>query len=354
MPVVIDAQPARRVRVGRGIYQQPNGKYAVCFMIDGKPRFRTVGDDFAAARVEREALVEAAKRGEVPVAPCLRFGAVADRWIARYEILVATDQRRERTLEAHRYYLDRHLRPRLARRRASAITANDVSDLIVGMREAGCAEKTTANALATVNSVLHLAARRGWIVVDPVAKLERGERPRPESRVQRVLGRDEVARLLACCADRYRLLVATALFTGMRISELLGLIWEDVEPRRGHDPHARTALARASRRTVDAGGAEDARRGQGDPAGAATPRDAQRASREGWPGGPSFMDFAAAGGWQLLGIATRSVAGARQGGKRQDQHPRRRGAGPPLRFAVACTTRRQPSDRRLAPRCSRR
>ena len=246
MPVVIDAQPARRVRAGRGIYQQPNGKYAVCFMIDGKPRFRTVGDDFAAARVEREALVEAAKRGEVPVAPCLRFGAVADRWIARYEILVATDQRRERTLEAHRYYLDRHLRPRLARRRASAITANDVSDLIVGMREAGCAEKTTANALATLHSVLRFALRRGWIVVDPVAKLERGERPRPESRVQRVLGRDEVARLLACCADRYRLLVATALFTGMRISELLGLIWEDVDLDVG-TIHMRAQLSRAHR-----------------------------------------------------------------------------------------------------------
>ena len=39
----------RRVRVERGIYREPNGKYAVCFMFDGKPTFRTVGYDLSAA-----------------------------------------------------------------------------------------------------------------------------------------------------------------------------------------------------------------------------------------------------------------------------------------------------------------
>ena len=30
---------AKRVRVERGIYRQPNGKYAVCFMLDGGRAF---------------------------------------------------------------------------------------------------------------------------------------------------------------------------------------------------------------------------------------------------------------------------------------------------------------------------
>ena len=30
-------EPGRRVRVERGIYRQANGKYAACFMLDGKP-----------------------------------------------------------------------------------------------------------------------------------------------------------------------------------------------------------------------------------------------------------------------------------------------------------------------------
>jgi hypothetical protein len=52
---------AQRRRVERGIYRQPNGKYAVCFMLAGKPRFRTVAGDLDAARRQRELLVAAPK-----------------------------------------------------------------------------------------------------------------------------------------------------------------------------------------------------------------------------------------------------------------------------------------------------
>lgn len=142
----------------------------------------------------------------------------------------------------------------------SAITVEDVSGLIAAMAAAGCPEKTTANALACRHSVLRFALRRGWIVDDPIAKLEHGERPRPEPRVQRVLGRDEVARLLACCADRYRPLVATALYPGMRISELLGLVWDDVDLDAG-TIHVRAQLSPAHRGVArDTCAAEDARR----------------------------------------------------------------------------------------------
>ena len=40
-----------RVRVERGIYRQPNGKYAVCSRHAGRLRFRTVGFDLAEAPV---------------------------------------------------------------------------------------------------------------------------------------------------------------------------------------------------------------------------------------------------------------------------------------------------------------
>jgi hypothetical protein len=40
------------------------------------------------------------------VSPQLRFATVAGRWLARFEARVAAGERRERTLEAHRYHLD--------------------------------------------------------------------------------------------------------------------------------------------------------------------------------------------------------------------------------------------------------
>jgi len=46
------------VRVERGIYQQSNGKYAVCVMTEGKPRLRTVSSSLASKDVEVEESLE--------------------------------------------------------------------------------------------------------------------------------------------------------------------------------------------------------------------------------------------------------------------------------------------------------
>jgi len=91
-----------------------------------------------------------------------------------------------------------------------------------------------------------LRRRHGWIAADPVDQLESDERPRPARRRQRVLGRDEIERLLAVCTSRDRLMVATVLYTGLRISEMLGLIWDDIDFAAGAI-HVRAQLSRAHR-----------------------------------------------------------------------------------------------------------
>jgi integrase len=93
---------------------------------------------------------------------------------------------------------------------------------------------------------MRFARRCGWIVADPVERLEHDERPRPQRRRQRVLGRAEIERLLGACAQRDRLMLATVLYTGLRISEMLGLVWDDVDFRAGVI-HVRAQLSRAHR-----------------------------------------------------------------------------------------------------------
>jgi integrase len=238
-------QAGRRRRVERGVYLQPNGKYAVCFMVAGKPRFRTVGTDLGAARAARAALIEAASRGEVPVMPDLRFDAVAHRWMARYEALVAADLRRERIRGAS-------LLPRPAPH-AAAARAEGLGDHRRGRERfdrcdagGGLFGEDDRQCPGHPAQCAAFRAAPRLDRVDPIARLERGERPRPAPRGQRVLGRDEVARLLVGCAERYRPLVATALFTGMRISELLGLVWGDVDLDAGVI-HVRFQLSRVQR-----------------------------------------------------------------------------------------------------------
>ncbi len=64
----------QRVWVERGIYLQPNGKYAVRVVIDGRARLRTAATTLEGAREQRLLLAEAARRGELPVFPRLTFG----------------------------------------------------------------------------------------------------------------------------------------------------------------------------------------------------------------------------------------------------------------------------------------
>jgi integrase len=84
-----------------------------------------------------------------------------------------------------------------------------------------------------LSRILNSAVRRGLIGENPMRRLERGERPKVERREQRILRGDEIATFLSAAPARYRTLLATALSTGLREMELLGLTWGDVDFDRG-------------------------------------------------------------------------------------------------------------------------
>jgi hypothetical protein len=91
-------------------------------MVDGQPRFRTLGAvTLRGARRQRELLQTVGHLGELPVSPQLTFAEVAARWLAEFEAKVAAGERRERTLDLYRSQLHRHLLPRLGRRRLTLI-----------------------------------------------------------------------------------------------------------------------------------------------------------------------------------------------------------------------------------------
>jgi integrase len=98
-----------------------------------------------------------------------------------------------------------------------------------GADREGAGPKTVANALVPLGGILRFARRRGYILDDPLRRPEQAERPRPTPRAHRVLGQTEIAELLRACLPRYRPLPATALYTGMRLSELLALTWADID-----------------------------------------------------------------------------------------------------------------------------
>jgi len=77
---------------------------------------------------------------------------------------------------------------------------------------------------------LYLAECEQLVEIDAMAPSTlASERPSPgESRV-RFLNEQEMRALLAATPERFRAAVATLLFTGLRASEVLGLVWADVD-----------------------------------------------------------------------------------------------------------------------------
>src|SRR6266542_4288092 len=234
----------RRQRIERGIYQQPNGKYAVCVRVDGRARFRTLeATTLVEALRQRELLQNTARIGELPLSPRLTFAEVAARWLAEFEAKVAAAEPRDRTLDLYRSQLRRHLLPRLGRRRLAMITADDVVAVTRELQADGLSPWTVKRILGALSCVFTFALRRGYVTTHPFQRLERDERPHPLRSDQRVLTRTELARLFAACPRRYRPLLITGAYTGMRLSEVLGLSWEDVDFAAGVI-HVRHQLAR--------------------------------------------------------------------------------------------------------------
>ncbi len=221
--------PARRVSVPRhpGVFYRDgrDGRRYELWYRDstGTRRWKTVSGTLRDAIAAREELQSRVRRGERVVPSSLTFAEFAEAWLADQHHL------RPKTLEWYSNAIRRHLVPRIGRRRVAEVNEDDVVRVIAEMRTAGYAPWTIKGVVMVAGRVMGHAARRGLIPGNPVRRLERGERPSLVRRDLRVLNRDEVGRLLEAADPRYRPLLAVAVFGALRLGEVLGLVWADVD-----------------------------------------------------------------------------------------------------------------------------
>jgi integrase len=191
------------------------------------------------------------------------FSALAEEWLASKRKL------RRSTRERYRGSLDLWLLPRLGDLELAQVTVDRVAELVVEMEAAGASAGSILNHLKPLSGTVKFAMRKGLISRNPVALLTVDERPRSERREMRILEPAEIATLLAASADRanrkhakydYTPLLRTAIFSGLRLGELLGLEWRDLDEvagtldvRRQVTPYGEITepkTARARRRVV--------------------------------------------------------------------------------------------------------
>jgi integrase len=168
---------------------------------------------------------EKMKRAEADAVVGLRptdqtVAAYLAEWIAgRANLRPATRRRYEQIVA--------HLIAGLGRHRLTDLRPEHVDRYLRAKRAAGAAPLTVNHHRTVLATALAQAEKRGLIARN-AARLSEPERVAHEE-VQ-FLDRDQVGTLLAACrGHRHATLITTAVYTGLRQGELLGLRWEDLD-----------------------------------------------------------------------------------------------------------------------------
>ena len=155
--------------------------------------------------------------------------------------------------------LSNHLIPYFGDARIADIKRKNIQDFVKAkLEENSLSSKSINNILLVLHQILRDAEVEGLIVRNPYMKIER---PRVEKTEKDYLRTEEIKLFLANSDARTFPLFYTAIFTGMRRGELLGVKWEDLD-WAGGKIHVRRSLykggfqapkSRYSRRAIDMG-----------------------------------------------------------------------------------------------------
>nr|WP_328766343.1 tyrosine-type recombinase/integrase [Devosia aurantiaca] len=142
------------------------------------------------------------------------------------------------TLDQRRQHLKLHIVPFIGRDKLNKITVPKVRAFQDTLHDNGRSPAMIKRVTVSLGSILADAQLRGQAVRNPVHEMTRAKssRAKVEKRQQRRLQigvdiptNDEIRAIIAKAEGRWRPLLITAIFTGLRASELRGLRWADVD-----------------------------------------------------------------------------------------------------------------------------
>jgi integrase len=118
-----------------------------------------------------------------------------------------------------------------ANKPVTAVTPKDVEDFLTVRLESGVAPKTAIVDLKTLNTAFRRAEAFGTILKNPVSAIRP---PKAESSEREVFTHEEVQKILDSTPSlEWQTLILLGYFLGARLSDCVGMKWENVLPEQG-------------------------------------------------------------------------------------------------------------------------
>ncbi|SFI65750.1 Site-specific recombinase XerD [Phyllobacterium sp. CL33Tsu] len=147
------------------------------------------------------------------------------------------------TIDQYTQHLNLHIAPYLGSTKLNKVTVPAVRDFQDILRENGRSTAMIKRVTVSLGSILSDAQERGLVVRNAVHEMskKRGSGASKAEKRQKARLRygidiptmDEVRAILGAAEGRYRPFLITAIFTGLRASELRGLTWTDIDFDKG-------------------------------------------------------------------------------------------------------------------------
>jgi len=200
---------------------------------DGK-RIRKSFPSHAAAKAWRQDASAAVRSGAMRAPKSTTIRQAAEAWLdgAKDGSIRnrSGDVYKPSAIRAYEHTLRHRVLPVLGDRRLSELRRTDVQDFADQLGKQGLSPSTIQCSLLPLRAMYRRALGRGVVVVNPITGVEL---PAVHGRRDRIADPVEAAALLAALPVDDRPVWATALYAGLRLGELKGLRWEDVDLAAG-------------------------------------------------------------------------------------------------------------------------
>ena len=154
--------------------------------------------------------------------------AYLDKWLDA----AAKPRLRQRTFEDYTALLRRYVRDEIGHVKLSMLRPLDIQQLYSKMQMQGLSARVVRYTHAVLSSALKQAVQWGMISRNPAQLVQLPKQTRKE---MHALSSEEVSRFLSACkTDRYGILFAFAITTGMRPEEYFALQWKDIDLEHGN------------------------------------------------------------------------------------------------------------------------